>query len=111
MCHLPEAGVLLDAMCASNGGPFADIHDLYLHSMVPMAWMRGGEDAREDPPASSAAAAAPTAYNTSSEGTKQQVEKEDSSEEKKMKNFSKESPHGAPQTRHAHGRGQVRGEG
>ena len=50
MCHLPEAGVLLDAMCASNGGPFADIHDLYLHSMVPMAWMRGGEDAREDPP-------------------------------------------------------------
>ena len=83
MCHLPEAGVLLDAMCASNGGPFTDIHDLYLHSMVPMAWMRGGEDAREDHPSSSAAAA-PTAYNTSSEGReKQQVKKEDSSEEKK----------------------------
>ena len=73
--------MLLDAMCASNGGPFADIHDLYLHSMVPMAWMRGGEDAREDPPSSSAAA--PTAYNTSSEGKKKQVKKDDSSEEKK----------------------------
>jgi len=99
MCHLPEAGVLLDAMCASNGGPFTDIHDLYLHSMVPMAWMRGGEDAREDPPSSSAAAAA-TAYNTSSEGKKKQVEKEDSSEEKKKKNFSKESPPGADFTEH-----------
>ena len=86
MCHLPEAGVLLDAMCASNGGPFADIHDLYLHSMVPMAWMRGGEDAREDPPSSSSAAA-PTAYNTSSE-------------EKKKKDFSKESPPGADFTEH-----------
>ena len=93
--------MLLDAMCASNGGPFTDIHDLYLHSMVPMAWMRGGEDAREDSPASSSAAAAPTAYNTSSEGReKQQVEKEDSSEEKKMKNFSTESPPGADFTEH-----------
>ena len=99
MCHLPEAGVLLDAMCASNGGPFSDIHDLYLHSMVPMAWMRGGEDAREDPPSSSSAAA-PTAYNTSSEGKKKQVENEDSSEEKKKKNFSKESPTGADFTEH-----------
>ena len=101
MCHLPEAGVLLDAMCASsNGGPFTDIHDLYLRSMVPMAWMRGGEDAREDPPASSSAAAAATAYNTSSEGEKQQVEKDDSSEEKKKKNFSKESQTGADFTEH-----------
>ena len=91
--------MLLDAMCASNGGPFTDIHDLYLHSMVPMAWMRGGEDAREDPPSSSAAAA-PTAYNTSSEGKKKQVEKDDSSEEKKKKNFSKESPPGADFTEH-----------
>ena len=93
--------MLLDAMCASNGGPFTDIHDLYLHSMVPMAWMRGGEDAREDPPASSAAAA-PTAYNTSSEGKKkQQAKKEDSSEEeKKKKDFSKESPPGADFTEH-----------
>ena len=101
MCHLPEAGVLFDAMCASNGGPFTDIHDLYLHSMVPMAWMRGGEDAREDPPSSSSAAA-PTAHNTSSEGKKkQQVEKEDSSEEKKKKkDFSKESPPGADFTEH-----------
>ena len=100
MCHLPEAGVLLDAMCASsNGGPFTDIHDLYLRSMVPMAWMRGGEDAREDPPSSSSAAAVATAYNTSSEGEKQQVEKDDSSEEKK-KNFSKESPTGADVTEH-----------
>ena len=98
MCHLPEAGVLLDAMCASHGGPFTDIHDLYLHSMVPMAWMRGGEDAREDPPSSSAAAAA-TAYNTSSEEKKKQVEKEDSSEEKK-KELSKESPPGADFTEH-----------
>ena len=99
MCHLPEACVLLDAMCASNGGPFADINDLYLHSMVPMAWMRGGEDAREDPPSSSAAAAA-TAYNTSSEGKKkQQVEKDDSSEEEKKK-LSPESPPGADFTEH-----------
>ena len=91
--------MLLDAMCASHGGPFADIHDLYLHSMVPMAWMRGGEDAREDPPASSSAAAAPTAHNTSSEGKEKQVEKEDSSEEKK-KELSKESPPGADFTEH-----------
>ena len=98
MCHLPEAGVLLDAMCASNGGPFTDIHDLYLHSMVPMAWMRGGEDAREDSPSSSSAA--PTAYNTSSEGReKKQVEKEDSSEEKK-KELSEESSPGADFTEH-----------
>ena len=91
--------MLLDAMCASNGVPFTDIHDLYLHSMVPIASMRGGEDAREDPPASSAAA--PTAYNTSSEGReKQQVKKEDSSEEKKKKNFLKESPPGADFTEH-----------
>ena len=101
MCHLPEAGVLLDAMCASsNGGPFTDIHDLYLRSMVPMAWTRRGEDAREGPPSSSSAAAAATAYNTSSEGEKQQVEKDDSSEEKKKKNFSKESPTGADVTEH-----------
>ena len=101
MCHLPEAGVLLDAMCASNGGPFTDIHDLYLHSMVPMAWMRGGEYAREDPPASSAAAAPTTTYNTSSEEReKQQVEKEDSSEEEKKKKLSPESPPGADFTEH-----------
>jgi len=53
--------------------------------MVPMAWMRGGEDARDDPPSSSAAAA-PTAYNTSSE--------------EKKKELSKESPPGADFTEH-----------
>ena len=46
MRHLRESGHLLDAMCARHG-PFRALHALYNDSVVPLAWMRGGEDARE----------------------------------------------------------------
>ena len=46
MRHLREAGHLLDAVCARRG-PFRALHALYNDSVVPLAWMRGGEDARE----------------------------------------------------------------
>jgi len=46
MRHLREAGHLLDATCAARG-PFRALHTLYNDSVVPLAWMRGGEDARE----------------------------------------------------------------
>ena len=46
MRHLREAGHLLDATCARRG-PFRALHKLYNDSVVPLAWMRGGEDARE----------------------------------------------------------------
>ena len=47
MRHLREAGHLLDAVCARRG-PFRALHALYNDSVVPLAWMRGGEDAREE---------------------------------------------------------------
>lgn len=46
MRHLRESGHLLDAMCARDG-PFRALHALYNDSVVPLAWMRGSEDARE----------------------------------------------------------------